>query len=677
MALQPSTSGPTRPVFEHPGLAFGCDYNPEQWSRDVWVEDVALMKRAGVDLVAVNIFGWATVNPGDGVWDFSALDAVIDLLHQSGIRVNLGTGTASTPAWLTTAHPEVLPVAEDGTRRYPGGRQAWCPSSPIYRARSLELVEQVATRYGSHPAVALWHVSNELGCHNALCFCEVSAEDFRRWLRERYGSVDAVNDAWGTTFWSQRYGAFEEILPPLLTLSSRNPGQMLDFHRFSSEVLRDQYRAECAVIRQHSAVPVTTNFMVTAHIRNLDYWTWAADMDVIANDHYLDHRLADPVTEMAFAADLTRGLAGGGPWLLMETAVGAVNWQPLNASRPAGELRRHMVTHIARGADGICFFQWRASVQGAEKYHSALLPHAGTDSRAWREAVALGETLDALDQVAGTRVVADVALVFDWPSWWTVDGENMPSSHVRYLEQVHSAYAALRAAGVTVDVIGAAAGPADLAGYRLIVLPALHVMSDAAAANVDAYVAEGGTLLATFATGIVDESDRVRRGGYPGALRETLGIRVDEFLPLDPHAVVPLMSGAKAGIWSESVELRGAEAVDHFAEGEIAGVPAVTRHARGAGVAWYVATALDGPSNAALMARVVAESGATTLRGAAAGVEVTRRRGAQGSYVFAVNNTDAPVDIDATGVDLLTGESLRGVTPLAAGDIRVVREEMP
>nr|MDQ2699017.1 beta-galactosidase [Actinomycetota bacterium] len=501
---------PARP-FAHEGIAFGCDYNPEQWTPEVWDEDIALMGSAGVDLVAINIFGWSHIEPRDGEFDFDRLDDVISRLHAAGIGVNLGTGTASAPAWLTRKHPEILPMAEDGTRRYPGGRQAWCPSSPAFRDAALRLVETVARRYGAHPAVELWHVSNELGCHNALCFCDDSAAAFRRWLRAKYESLDALNAAWGTAFWSQTYREWDEILPPRATISTRNPGQFLDFHRFSSDELLSYYRAEAEVIRRHSEVPVTTNFMVTAHIENLDYWSWAGEMDVIANDHYLDHRLADPTAELAFAADLSRGLAEGAPWLLMEHATGAVNWQPLNKPKAPGEILRNSLTHVARGADGVCFFQWRASVQGSEKFHSAMLPHAGTDSAVWREVVELGGIVDRLGEVAGSRVEADVALVFSWESWWATQTDTRPSQALGYLDQVHAAYGALHAQGLTVDVV---APGAALDAYRLVVVPGLHLVRAEDAAVVTDWIAAGGTALITFYSGTVDEDDRVWTGGY-------------------------------------------------------------------------------------------------------------------------------------------------------------------
>ena len=663
-----------RPRFEHQGIAFGCDYNPEQWEPAVWREDVRLMRQAGVDLVAVNIFGWASLQGPDGGFDFAALDEVVELLHEAGIRVNLGTGTSSPPPWLTARHPEVLPVVEDGTTRFPGGRQAWCPSSPVFRRYALALVEAVAERYGRHPAVALWHVSNELGCHNALCHCDESTRAFRRWLRRRHGTIQELNRAWGTSFWSQRYTDWDEILTPKLTLSSRNPGQMLDFHRFSSDELLGYYRAEAEAIRRHSALPITTNFMVTAHIRDLDYWTWAPEMDVIANDHYLDHRLGEPRTELAFAADLTRGLAGGEPWLLMEHSTGAVNWQPVNLAKEPGQLLRNSLAHVARGADAVCFFQWRASLQGSEKFHSALMPHAGTDSDLWRDVLELGRIVSALDEVAGTRVHAEVALLFSWEAWWASDAESRPTHAIEYLDQVHALYGALHDLGVTVDVVRPGA---DLSGYRLVVVPGLYLVSDADAAALDDAVASGAHALVTFYSGIVDEQDRVRTGGYPGAWRDLLGIRVEEFAPVLDATRIALESGAGASRWAERLQAAGAEVVDRFADGPAAGRPAVTRRAgtATAGDAWYLATLLERDDLHDLVRRVAAGAGVRREHAATADVEITRRTDGENEWRFVVNHSAVAVDVDAHGTELVTGTAVEGTLAVPAGAVRVIREE--
>ncbi|WEK62039.1 MAG: beta-galactosidase [Candidatus Microbacterium colombiense] len=665
---------PARP-FTHDGIAFGCDYNPEQWGPEVWDEDIALMREIGVDLVAINIFGWAHIEPRAGEYDFSRLDDIIARLHAGGIRVNLGTGTASPPAWLTTAHPEILPMVEDGTRRYPGGRQAFCPSSAVFRTAALALVEQVARRYGDHPAVELWHVSNELGCHNALCYCDESAAAFRVWLQQRYETIDALNEAWGTSFWSQTYREWSEILPPLATLSLPNPGQALDFHRFSSDQLIDYYRAEAEVIRPLSERPITTNFMVTTHIENLDYWSWAGDMDVVANDHYLDHRLADPTAELAFNADLTRGLAEGAPWLLMEHSTGAVNWQPLNLPKGEGELLRNSLTHVARGADGVCFFQWRASVQGSEKFHSAMLPHAGTDTAVWREVSELGGVLGRLSEVAGSRVEAHAAIVFSWESWWATDAEARPSQASGYLDQVHAASTALHDLGITADVVRPGA---DLSGYALVIVPGLHLVRAEDAAVITDWIAAGGTALITYYSGTVDEQDRVITGGYTGPFRDALGVRIEEFAPVASGTAVQLDDGSSARLWSERGRVTSAEVIASFVGGAADGSPAITRNAWGEGTAWYLATLPDAADYRRLMARVVAETTLTppaVVTGDLTALELVRRRGAELSHLFIVNHGSNEVTVAATGTDLVTGATMAGHVVVPAGAVRIIREE--
>jgi len=653
------------------GIEYGCDYNPEQWSREVWVEDVRLMREAGVTLVAINVFGWAVLEPRAGEFDFTGLDAIIELLHDGGIGINLGTGTSSPPPWLTRLHPEILPTAADGTRRWPGGRQAWCPSSRVFREHALNLVTAVAERYASHPGLRLWHVSNELGCHNALCYCDVSAGSFRGWLERRYGTIEALNEAWGTAFWSQRYSEWAEILPPRATLSAANPTQAQDFSRFSSDELLSYYLAEAGVLRELSTVPVTTNFMITAHIRTQDYWAWAPHVDVVANDHYLDHRLEDPHQELAFAADLTRGLAGGRPWILMEQATGSVNWQPRNLAKASGEMVRNSISHLARGADGICFFQWRASAQGSEKFHSGMVPHAGTDTGIWREVLELGRVLGALGEVAGSRVVADAALVFSWDAWWAVDFESRPTGDVRYLAQVHRAYRELWNSGITVDIVPPGA---DLSAYRLVVVPCLYLVSDDDARGIRDYVAGGGHALVTFFSGIVDEDDRILLGGYPGAFREMLGVVTEEFFPLARDEVVSLDDGTTGMVWTEWVHPRGAKVIASYTDGTLAGVPAVTRNEHGSGVAWYVGTELESGALGRLLARASSEAGVTPTRLAGApGVEVVRRSSENADYLFVINHTDAVVSHPAQGIELTVGGEIENSVDVPAGGVRVIR----
>ena len=654
-------------------LCFGGDYNPEQWPEEVWLEDVRLMAEAQVNLVSVGIFSWSLLEPAPGRFDFGWLDRVLDLLHGAGIRADLATATASPPPWLAHRHPDVLPVTFDGRTLWPGGRQAYCPSSPAYRDAAVRLVEAIATRYADHPALALWHVNNEYGCHVAHCYCDTSAAAFRRWLRQRYGDLERLNDAWGTTFWSQRYGDWEEIHPPRAAPTFVNPTQQLDFWRFSSDELLDCFRAERDVLRRITPdVPVTTNFM-TPSFKPLDYFKWAPEMDLVSTDHYLRPAEGPPTLDLALSGDLTRGLAGGAPWLLMEHSTSAVNWQPRNLPKRPGQMRRDALAHVARGSDGAMFFQWRASRAGAEKYHSGMVPHAGTDTRIWREVRELGADLRAIGEVQGSRVVADVALMWDWEAWWAVELDAHPSADVRFLERVRAFHTALHAHGVTADV---APPGRDLAGYRLVIVPSLYLVTDAGAEALARWVDAGGHALVSYFSGIVDPDDAVRLGGYPGAFRELLGVHVEEFHPLPAGDAVTLDDGSRADLWIEDLRLAGASAVATYADGPLAGVPAITRKAHGKGVAWYAATRLDESATHGLVARLCEGAGVRpAVERGASGLEAVRRRGSEADYLFLLNHGDRPVQVGEAGTDLLTGRAIDTQATIGAGDVVVLRQE--
>ena len=657
-----------------PGIAYGADYNPEQWPRETWAEDVRLMRDAGVTVATVGVFSWALLEPEDGRFELDWLGEVMDLLHEHGVAVDLATATASPPPWLTARYPEVLPRNVDGTVLSPGGRQAWCVSSPVFRERALALVTTLAERFHDHPALALWHVSNELGGHNAHCYCDVSAAAFREWLQARYGDVGRLNEAWGTAFWSQRYATFDEVLTPRTAPTFANPTQQLDFARFSSDALLEHFRAERDLLHRVSpGVPVTTNFMVMEHVRAMDYLAWGPELDLVAQDHYLMAHDPDAHVELSWSADLTRGTARGRPWFLMEHSPSAVNWQPRNVAKAPGQMRRNSLAHVARGADAVCFFQWRASRAGAEKFHSALLPHAGTDTRVWREVVELGTTLAAIAEVAGSTVRAEVAVIVDWDARWAAELDSHPTSDLAYLDRHLALYRALWDAGVTVDMV---LPEADLSSYLLVLVPTLYLTTDAGAGNIRGYVESGGTALVTYWSGIVDENDHVRLGGYPGALRDLLGVRTEEFYPLREGEQVRLaggvLDGVAADVWTEHLDVRGAEAVSTYADGPLPGVPALTVNRAGEGEAWYLATRLAPAGTMALVRHLCAVAGVTVHD--QPGVEVVRRYGAQATYLFVLNHTDRPADVTTTGTELTTGRACVGTLRVEAGGVAVVRE---
>jgi beta-galactosidase len=588
-------------------MAYGGDYNPEQWPKPVWQEDVRLMREAGLTMVSIGIFTWALLEPEPGQYDFGWLDHLVDLLHDNGIRVDLGTPTVVPPAWFYERHPEALPVTREGVRHEPGGRGAICHSSPAYQQAAVSIAGQLGRRYGGHPAVAMWHVHNEYGTPVSACYCDTSAAAFRRWLTDRYTTVKELDEAWGTTFWGQTDNSWEQVQPPRLVLPVANPTQQLDWARFTSDALLANFKRERDVLHALSPeIPVTTNFHAAlSQCDSLDYWAWAREVDLVTNDHYLVAEADRNHVNLAMAADITRSLAGGRPWLLLEHSTGAVNWQPRNIAKRPGEMARNSLAHVARGSDGAMFFQWRASRFGAEKFHSAMLPHAGTESRIWREVVRLGRDLGALAPIRGSRVVADIAMVWDWQSWWAQRLEWRPSADLDARERADAWYAAAYDRHLTADF----ANPeADLGGYPLVVVPALYAMTDTASTNLRRYVEDGGVLVVSCFSGIVDDRDVIHPGPHPGALRGVLGLTVEEFTPLRAGERVQLDNGMAGDVWSEIVTLDGAETVWSYVDGPAAGLPSVTRHAAGRGSAWYVSTRLAADGLDAVLSHASADA---------------------------------------------------------------------
>ena len=654
-------------------IAFGGDYNPEQWPRATWAEDMALMKAAGVSFVTLGVFSWSWLEPAPGDYDFGWLDEAMDLLDGAGIAVDLATATATPPPWLSASHPEILPVDRDGHTLWPGSRQAWCPSSPVYRDRALALTTQLARRYHDHPALALWHVSNEYACHNLPCYCDTCAAAFREWLRGRYGDLDRLNDAWGTAFWSQRYTDFAQVLPPRRTTTITNPTHQLDYARFGSDTLLDFYRAEKAVLREHSpGVPVTTNFMTLTGFRRLDYHQWAPEQDVVSTDHYVIDSLADPRAELAFGADLTRGIAGGRPWLLMEHSTSAVNWQAVNKPKPAGQMTRDSLSHVARGADTIGFFQWRQSAAGAEKFHSALVPHAGADSARFREVCVLGDLARRLGEVRGSTVEADVAILWDYQAGWAASGPAMPSAELEYSLTGQAIHRLLRQQGVTADVVHPGS---ELGGYRVVVVPTLYLVSDEHAAAISAAAEAGAQVLVTFFSGISDPDDHVRLGGYPGAFRDLLGVRVEELSPLLEDESVALSDGGTGRLWSEDLQAPDAEVLSTYASGPLAGRPAATRRSVGSGGAWYLSTLPDDEALLRLLGQVLDAAGVGPTAAVTPGVEAVRRSGEHGSWLFLINHTGQEQRVPASGHDLVTDARVASEVVLVPGAVAVIRED--
>ena len=657
-------------------LIYGGDYNPEQWPESVWPEDVCLMRAAGVNLVCVGIFSWARLQPAENRWNFGWLDRVLDLLVQNGISVCLGTATASPPPWLSKKYPEMLPVTAEGVVLQIGSRQQYSPSSRVYRKYAAALVRQLARRYRKHPALAAWHINNEYACHLPECHGPDSTRAFRDWLRKKYRTLGALNAAWGTAFWSQGYGAWDEILTPRRAPYHSNPTQCLDFKRFTSDAFLELHRMEAAILRAATPhLPLTTNFM--GFFKPLDYRAWAPEIDFVAWDSY-----PDPLDEKAarhtgaVGHDLMRSLKPDRPFVLMEQAPSAVNWRPVNFPKRPGLMRLQSLQVLARGGDGVMFFQWRASQAGAEKFHSGMVQHVpAARSRVFAEVSALGAELKKLAPVAGSLVRNRVAIAFDWHAWWAVETESKPG-RIDYVAWAQALHRWFYARNIGVDFVHPGA---SLAAYDLVVAPALYLLAARDAANLTTFVARGGKLLATYFSGIVDEHEHVATGGYPARLREALGLWVEEWAPYPEGRRNGVRFGARrvgCDHWCDLLHLDGAQALATYSGDFFAGRPAVTRNTHGKGAAYYLGTRLDDTGLDLLLSRVTKEAGIQSVLRTPAGVEATLRESSKHRFLFLLNHTDKAAKVSLGGYrgrDLITGKNvMRTLTlpPLGAAAVQ-------
>lgn len=641
---------------------YGGDYNPDQWPEEVWDDDVRLMKKAGVNLVSVGIFSWAKIETSEGVYDFDWLDRIIDKLGEAGIAVDLASATASPPMWLTQAHPEVLWKDYRGDVCQPGARQHWRPTSPVFREYALKLCRAMAEHYKGNPYVVAWHVSNEYGCHNRFDYSEDAEHAFQQWCEERYGTIDAVNDAWGTAFWAQRMNDFSEIVPPRFIGDGNfmNPGKLLDFKRFSSDALKAFYIAERDTLAEITPdLPLTTNFMVSASGSVLDYDDWGDEVDFVSNDHYFIPGEAH-LDELAFSASLVDGIARKDPWFLMEHSTSAVNWREINYRKEPGQLVRDSLAHMAMGADAVCYFQWRQSKAGAEKFHSAMVPHAGEDSAVFRDVCELGADLNKLSDegILGSRLAKSrVAVVFDYESEWATEHTATPTQHVHHVDEPLAWFRALADQGVTADVVPVRGAWDD---YEMVVLPSVYLLSEETTRRVRDYVVGGGRLVVTYYTGISDEKDHVWLGGYPGSIRDVVGVRVEEFMPMgDDFTGVPdrleLSNGAVAHDIADVIgSVDGtATVLETFKDDPwtgMDGAPAIVAHTFGEGRSVYVGARLGRDGIALSLPEILDSLGMAEAGGNDGRVLHVEREGADGSrFVFSFNRTHETVRVPVEG----------------------------
>jgi len=668
-------------------MIYGGDYNPEQWDRATMEEDMRMFKKANIDFVRVNIFAWALSQPDEVTYNFEWLDEVFETLHQNGIKIGLGTGTAAHPAWMAKKYPDILRTEFDGKKRKFGGRHNSCPNSPNYRKYASHFVEKLVERYKDHPALLLWNISNEFG---GACYCDTCEKEFRVWLKKKYGTLDQVNHAWNTSFWGHTFYDWDEIVTPNLLSEhfgerqSMFQGISLDYTRFNSDSMLECYKMEYEMIKK--AMPqtiVTTNIM--GAYKPLDYQKWAKYMDVIGWDNYPSFNT--PTSYTAMMHDLMRGLKNGEPFMLMEQTPSQQNWQPYNALKRPGVMRLWSYQAVAHGADTVLFFQMRRSRGACEKFHGAVIEHVGHENtRVFQEVAELGnELVELSDTLLDSRVKSRVAIVFDWDNWWATEYSSGPSVSLKYVDEVHKYYQALFNQNIQVDLIST---ETDLEQYEIVLAPVLYMVKDGFAQKVENFVENGGTFLTTFFSGIVDENDLVTLGGYPGELRNVLGIWSEEIDALAPehtnrivmeNALGELKGDYSCNLLFDLIHSEGAEVLATYGDDFYQGRPVLTKNRFGKGQAWYVASSPEPKFLEGLMKQLCEEKGVNPELAAPEGVEVTKRIKGGKSYLFLLNHQNVRKTIHLTAVsgkELLTNQEVVELIELPAYGVAIIEQDI-
>lgn len=659
-------------------ILYGGDYNPEQWPEDTWEEDMRLIKLAHIDVVTLNVFSWAALQPSEDTYCFDKLDKIMEMVTRHGIHVCLATSTAAHPAWMARKYPDILRTDFSGLKRKFGIRHNSCPNSPTYRKYAKALAVKLAERYKSYDNIVAWHISNEYG---GECYCENCEREFRVWLKNKYKTIDAVNEAWDTAFWGHTFYDFEDIvLPNILsehfdTNRTTFQGISLDYSRFNSESILNCFRLEYDAIHAITPdIPITTNLM--GPYPSLDYQMWAKYMDFISWDNYPAHDAA--LEEPAFRHDLMRGLKQGKPFGLMEQTPSVTNWHPYNALKRPGVMRLLSYQAVAHGADTVMFFQIKRSIGACEKYHGAVIDHAGHENtRVFREVAALGAELDKIGSLTlGARTDSRAAIVFDWDNWRATGYSAGPSINLDYFDEVLNYYKAFNSLNIPVDIISV---EDDLSGYSFVTAPILYMVKGDYDEKIRRFVRDGGTFLTTFFSGYVDEHDLVTIGGYPGKLRDILGIWVEEedALPDDTcNSFTYHGTTYPASLICDLLHTEGAQSLSEYRQDFYAGMPVLTRNTFGKGTSYYVATRSNADFYRTLIGEICEEAGIRPIIGTPNGIEVTRRRNTNGTFLFFLNHDTESHDIklNCSGTDILTDTAYaEGDTlTLAAKDVAII-----
>lgn len=684
MTKQYSPISPKLPVLMH-----GADYNPDQWLHDpkVLEEDIRLMKLAGCNVMAVGIFSWAMLEPQEGVFNFEWMDQLLERFEKNGIYAWLATPSGARPAWMSAKYPEVLRIEANRVRNLHGMRHNHCYTSPVYREKTAIINRKLAERYAHHPAVVGWHISNEFG---GDCHCDYCQDAFRQWLQKKYGTLEALNAAWWTNFWAHTYTDWSQVESPAPHGENMVHGQNLDWRRFVTHQTVDFCRHEIESVKwANPELPATTNMHM---IEGLDYRKFADILDVISWDAYPTwHNGVDDSklgASVSFYHDLYRSILQK-PFLLMESTPSLTNWQPVSKLKQPGMHRLSSLQAIAHGSDSVQYFQWRKSRGSSEKFHGAVVDHAGHEhTRVFRDVAELGQTLADISEVTGTSTPAETAILFDWDNRWAVkDAQGPRNMGIHYEETVMAHHRAFWEQGVPTDVIGS---EDDFQPYKVIVAPMLYLCREETGRKLEKFVENGGTLVSTYWSGIVDEHDLCHLGGFPGPLRKTLGIWAEEIEGLydeDRNGLV-MSAGNPLGLTGtfesheicELIHAETAEVLGQYTDSFYAGRPALTVNKLGKGRAYYMATRLKDDFLGAFYKEIVREAGLTRALNTdlPAGVTAQVRTDGDTDYVFVMNFSGEEKQVTLDGrsyIDMEHGEPVGGTLGIPVNGITLLKRK--
>lgn len=662
------------------GLLHGGDYNPDQWldRPDILKEDIRLMKKAGVNSVSMGIFSWMAYEPEEGKYQFDWMEKLMDDLYENGIYTILATPSGARPAWMDEKYPEVMRVDNYGVRNHHGIRHNHCMTSPVYREKVAQMNERLAKRFGKHPGLIMWHLSNEYG---GECYCDLCVKKFQKFLEEKYDhDIDQLNHAWWNHFWSHRYTSFSQIEPPFINGERSSMGLDLDWKRFTTYNTNDFMKEESVPLKKITPdIPVTTNFMTVYD--GLDYRKMADTLDVISWDSYPSFHndyesLWDTCAFNSFNHVLMRSMKKDKPFMLMESAPGLVSWQPFNKLKKPGIHKLACMQAIACGSDTVQYFQWRKSRGSFEQYHGAVVDHQGDEHhRVFKEVAQVGELMEKIGDCAGTLVKAKTALLFDWDTRWAIaDMQALSAQTKKYDDTCIGIWKEFLSMGVEMDIIDS---ESDFSDYDVIVAPMPYMIREKVGENLTKFVERGGQLLSTYLTGYVNENQLCYLGGFPGAgLKELFGIRSDEIdtlYPTDRNEVIfSDKTVAEVKDYAELLTVSDATVLGTYGQDFYEGSAAVTVKSHGAGNAYYVAARLKPADMRTLFIKIL-EDAKISYRTDLKDIEIHTRVGENGSYTFYLNHSEEEKIVsDVCGVDLVTDQMIENCLKLEKYGVAII-----